>query len=116
MAVVKGPLMSLGASGTYGGTLVFSRYPKSSTVRRKRVARAPYDPATETQLFNRYFFKNCVAIWQQLETEVKQELDTLGQAVAYSGFNFFIKEYRDRRPTECGNAHCGFSQLGDLTL
>lgn len=116
MAKVTAPLLSLQASGAYGSALVFSRVAGKQTVRKKRVAIAPPDPKTPTQLFNRDFFKVVVSIWQSLDTETKSTLDILGNSVSYSGFNWFVKEYRLRRPTECGNVRCGFSELGDLTI
>lgn len=116
MARVTGALLSIEAQGTFGGALVFARYPRSGIVKRKRVARAPYDPKTPTQIFNRFYFSNVVAIWKSLDAIEKQTLDTLGNIVSYSGFNLYVKRYRERRPTECGNAHCGFSDLGDLTF
>lgn len=116
MARVTGALLSIEARGTYAGALSFARYPKGGVARRLRVARAPYDPKTPTQLFNRDFFKTVVAIWHELTSGEKTILDTLGNSVSYSGFNWYVKEYRERRPTECGNTRCGFSQLGDLTL
>lgn len=116
MARVTGALMSLEAYGTFAGALSFARYPQSGVARRQRVARAPYDPKTPTQLFNRDFFGTTVAIWKNLDGAVREELDILGKTVSYSGFNWYVKEYRERRPTECGNARLGFSELGDLTL
>ena len=116
MARVTGALLSIEAYGAYASALSFARYPKGGVARRLRVARAPYDPKTPVQLFNRDFFKSVVAIWQNLSSEAKQELDTLGNSVAYSGFNYYVKKYRERRPTECGNVRCGFSELGDLTF
>jgi hypothetical protein len=116
MAKVTAPLLSIDATGTYGGALVFAKHTGRQTVRRKRVAIAPPDPKTPTQLFNRDYFKNIVAIWKALGSTEKSNLDILGNSVAYSGFNWFVKEYRLRRPTECGNVRCGFSELGDLTI
>lgn len=116
MARVTGALMSIEARGVFGGALSFARYPRSGVARRQRVARAPYDPKTPTQLFNRDFFGTTVLIWKNLDSGVKTILDTLGNSVSYSGFNWYVKEYRERRPTDCGNARLGFSELGDLTL
>lgn len=116
MAKVTAPLLSLDATGTYASALVFSRHSGRQTVRRKRVAIAPPDPKTPIQLFNRDFFATVVAIWKALDSTTKQTLDNIGNSVAYSGFNWFVKEYRLRRPTECGNVRCGFSELGDLTV
>jgi hypothetical protein len=116
MARVTGALLSIEAFGTFAGSLLFARYPKGSVARRQRVARAPYDPKTPTQIFNRDFFGTVVGIWKMLDSGVREELDVLGNSVSYSGFNWYVKKYRERRPTECGNTRCGFSELGDLTL
>jgi hypothetical protein len=116
MAKVTGALLSLQAYGDFASSLVFARYPHGNIARRTRVARAPYDPKTPLQLFNRDFFKVVVAIWHELTTPEKETLDTLGNNVSYSGFNYYVKKYRERRPTDCGNARCGFSELGDLTI
>lgn len=116
MAKVTAPLLSLAASGAYGSALVFGRQARTTTVCRKRVAIAPPDPKTPTQLFNRDYFGTMVAIWKALDPSEKSALDNIGANVAYSGFNHYIKSYRERRPTECGNVRCGFSELGDLTI
>lgn len=115
MAKVTAPLLSLDASGSYGHALVFAKHTGRQTVRKRRVAIAPPDPKTPIQLFNREYFSIMVADWQALDSESKQDLDRLGNIVSYSGFNYFIKLYRSRRPTDCGNIRCGFSELGDLT-
>ena len=116
MAKVTAPLLSLDASGAYGRALVFARHTGRQTVRKRRVAIAPPDPKTPIQLFNRDYFKSMVGIWHELDTATKQTLDKLGQSVSYSGFNYFMKHYRERRPTDCGATACGFSELGDLTI
>jgi len=116
MAKVTAPLLSINASGAVAGTLVFSRQAGRDTVRKKRVSIAPPDPKTPIQLFNRDYFKTVVAIWQNSETETKRILDKLGETMAYSGFNWYVRAYRERRPTDCGNTRCGFSELGDLTI
>ena len=116
MAKVTGALMSLEAYGAFAGSLVFARDPRGGVAKRKRIARAPYDPKTPTQLFNRDFFKVVVSFWHELSTPDKNTLDILGNNVSYSGFNYYIMKYRERRPTDCGNTRLGFSELGDLTL
>jgi hypothetical protein len=116
MAKVTAPLLSLEASGAYGSTLVFAKHTGRNTVRKKRVSIAPPDPKTPVQLFNREYFAIIVSDWQQLDSDSKRRLDILGAIVSYSGFNWYVKEYRERRPTECGNVRCGFSELGDLTF
>lgn len=116
MAKVTAPLLSLDASGTYASSLNYTKYGVHNIARKKRIAIAPFDPKTEIQLFNRFYFGNIVRIWQQFSPELKQSLDILGNVVAYSGFNLYIKAYRERRPTESGNTMLGFSELGDLTF
>lgn len=116
MAKVTAPLLSLDASGSYGSILNYTRYVGQNVVRKKRIAVAPFDPKTAVQLFNRFYFANIVKIWQNDTPEAKSLLDILGNRVACSGFNLFIQQYRKRRPTDCGNCVCGFSELGDLTF
>lgn len=116
MAKVTAPLLSLEATGTYAGVLVFAKHTGRQTVRKKRISLAPYDPKTSIQLFNRDYFATIVAIWKMLDSDTKKSLDILGKSVSYSGFNWYIKEYQSRHPTECGNTRCGFSEFGELTI
>lgn len=115
MAKVQGPLLSLDARGNFAGTLTYSGIGKMNVAKRKKVSVAPNDPKTPIQIFNREFFGDTVAIWQSLDLLQKQTLDKLGESMAYSGYNHFMKLYRKRCPTECGNTRCGLSELGELT-
>lgn len=116
MAKVTGGLLSIDAKGTFAGTIVFANFGALRTVRKKRVSIAPFDPKTPTQLFNRDFFSSVVAIWKNLSMEEKSTLDSVLDIMPMSGFNYYMKEYRKRPPTDIGNTRLGFSQLGDLTF
>lgn len=65
MAVVKAPLLSLGASGKLAGTIVFGTW-KGRKVAREYVI--PANPQTAAQVTQRGYFTDCVAQWRNYFT------------------------------------------------
>lgn len=114
MAKLIAPLMSLRAKGNLGGTLNFGNINGFTYVRKVKPKIAPYDPKTEIQVHNRYYFKNIVLIWQNLEQQEKDFLDLYGAKKHMSGFNYFTKGYIAQHPSEMGTTIMGVSELGEL--
>jgi hypothetical protein len=97
MAKVKGPLMSMGASGQLGKTLVFMTWKGIKDVRAHVV---PANPKTQGQRDQRDIMKAAVLSWH---TNLFNELDVAAynilasiQAKIMSGFNIFCKLFIDQ--------------------
>ena len=92
MAKVKGPLLSLQASGTIADAITFSKWKGVATARAKST---PTNPNTTAQQTQRTAFSNAVASWQAQDaathTTWNQRATALG--LAMSGFNLYVREY-----------------------
>lgn len=112
MARCTAPLLSLDATGNFAKVLNFSHGRRGSVVRKKKPNIAPPDPKNPVQLFFRDFWGDVVSIWHASTSGEKAnvELSAIGRHM--SGFNFFIKEYLSRRPTEAGSTRLGYCELG----
>lgn len=116
MAKLIAPLMSMSAKGNIGGILNYATVRGTSYVRKLKPKKAPFDPKTEVQLFNRYYFKNIIIIWQNLEEQERDFFGIYSAKYHLSGFNYFTRIYIEQHPSELGNFILGGSMLGDLVI
>lgn len=63
MAQVRGPLFSLNAAGTFGGTLTFQGRAGTTAV---FLPKSPYDPKSTAQLAHREYIKQGIGYWKGL--------------------------------------------------
>jgi len=87
MATVKGPLFSLGASGTIAGAVVFSTWKGRPYV---RVHAVPANPKSQSQVSMRAVLKFLSQAWDALTDAVKAAWETLAAATNISPFNAYI--------------------------
>lgn len=93
MAKVTGPLLSLDASGSVAGTIVFSRW-KGIQYARQRVV--PTYRRTNEQGAIRDLIKDASQAWRNEDSPIngtyKDDYDAAASGQAYSGFNLFIRD------------------------
>lgn len=87
MAVVKGPLFSIGASGTVAGAVVYSTWKGRPYVRQHAI---PANPRSAGQLSVRAMMQFLSQIWDGLTDADKADWDTRAAATNISPFNAFI--------------------------
>lgn len=87
MAVVKAPLLSLGASGTIGGALVFATWKGRAYVRKHAV---PSNPRSGGQLSSRAMLQFLSQYWTNLSSVQKADWDTRAAVTNISPFNAFV--------------------------
>ena len=92
MAKVKGPLMSLGASGTIAGAMTFASWKGIPTARIKST---PTNPNTTAQQDHRAAFANAVASWKAQDQTTQDTWNARASALGLkmSGFNLYTREY-----------------------
>lgn len=88
MARTTGPLMSLDASGTVAGTIVFSKWKGRNYVRQRVI---PSNPRSPAQVGVRAMMKFLSQIWAGLSTMEKATWQTQADAITASPFNAFTK-------------------------
>lgn len=96
MAKVTGPLMSLDASGTVGGTITFSRWKGINYVRQRVI---PTYSNTFAQAAIRALIKAATEAWKAnstitpttIDATYKAEFATAAAGMAMSGFNLYVK-------------------------
>ncbi len=90
MAKVQAPCLSLGATGSIGGILTFSRWKGIKTARQKS---NPSNPNTVAQQAQRGIFASCVDFWRTTLTAAATKTGWNAQASQsgkpQSGFNAF---------------------------
>lgn len=99
MATVKGPLFSLDARGTVGGSVVFSYWKGRNTVRRHAV---PANPKSAAQVAMRSMVKFLAQIWDGLTAANKATWDDRADSLSISPFNAFVGVNMDRWNTYSG--------------
>lgn len=87
MATTKGPLMSMGAAGTIGGSLVFGTWKGRNTVRE--LVR-PANPKSAGQVGLRAMFAFLSKEWDALYSNEKAAWAALASGSQQSGFNVFL--------------------------
>lgn len=95
MAIVKAPLLSLGASGKIAGTLVASKWKGLKTMREYVI---PANPNTADQVTERTNFTACVAAFRNYYTATIErsawDRSALASGKPQSGFNVFMSACR----------------------
>lgn len=92
MSKARGPLSSLGASGTLGKSFTFQNWKGIPRVKRYR---KPTQPNTVAQLDKRDILLRAVIRWQGLSDFLKNLWEEYNRKTGKvrSGYNFFISEY-----------------------
>ena len=89
MAIVNGPLMSVDASGKFGGSMVFSKW-KGRNYARKLIT--PSNPKSAKQLGVRAMMGFLANAWKALTAGIKDDYDAAAAARSISAFNVFVSE------------------------
>ena len=90
MAKIKGPLMSVSASGSIAKRVTFSQ---RKTGQQARWQNPPKDVANDAQLAVRLKYIEACTAWGLLSDEEKQVYRNTAQGKPLTGFNQFVKEY-----------------------
>ncbi|MEE9602713.1 MAG: DUF6266 family protein [Thermoguttaceae bacterium] len=93
MARVTGPAMSLDASGTIAGTLVFSKWKGRNYIRERVI---PANPKSGGQVGVRSMFKFLAQIWDAQSAPDKASWEDRADDMIVSTFNAFMS-YNQRR-------------------
>lgn len=88
MVRVNGPMMSLGASGTLAGTIVFSSWKGRPYVRERVI---PSNPKSGAQVGRRVMLKFLAQRWDALSPVQKATWDNLADQDVISNFNAYVK-------------------------
>lgn len=87
MAVPTGPLLSLGASGSLGKTIVFSKWKGRPYVRQHVI---PANPQSAAQTLTRNIFAFGSSVWKASPTDLRSPWDRFAQGQVLTGRNAFI--------------------------
>jgi hypothetical protein len=93
MAKVTGPLMSIAASGTFGGTLVFSIWNGRAYVRERVI---PTNPKSSMQTGVRSMWKFLSKFWTSIASNTKLTWATIAESQQISNFNAFMQYNMNR--------------------
>lgn len=93
MATTKGPLFSLDASGTVGGSIVFSKWKGRNYVRRHAI---PANPKSDAQLSVRAMMRFLSQYWTSLSTSEQADWATRAAITNISPFNAYVAYNMDR--------------------
>lgn len=89
MAVVKGPLFSLDASGSVAGAITFSKWKGRAYVRQRVI---PSNPKTGGQLGRRAMMRFLAQKWDALVAGDKASWTTLAAQIVASNFNAYVRD------------------------
>ncbi|MEI6661609.1 MAG: hypothetical protein WCL01_05755 [Comamonadaceae bacterium] len=90
MVKVRGPLMSLAASGVWDGSIEF-RSGNGKTMAAGIRKRKPVRSAA--QLAQSAKFSQAIETWRGLDTGTRQAWKTASQLTGLNGYQFFLAEY-----------------------
>ena len=93
MAIVTGPLMSVDASGKFGGSMVFSKW-KGRNYARKLVI--PSNPKEPKQVGVRSMLTFLAKAWAAIKVAEAADYQTLADAAEISTFNAYVGANLDR--------------------
>jgi hypothetical protein len=93
MAKVTGPLMSITASGTFGGTLVFAEWNGRAYVRKHVI---PKNPKSAMQTGIRSLWKFLSSLWIEIAANTKLTWATIADPQQISNFNAYMQYNMDR--------------------
>lgn len=99
MATVKGPLLSLSASGEFAGLMEFRTGANGTVVTGIRQVSATRSPAQAAQSQR---FANAVAGWQALTTTQKAAWKARGPAFGLNGYQLYLSQYQAQGITPPG--------------
>ncbi len=99
MAVLKGPLFSLDASGSIGGAVVYSKWKGRNYARRHAV---PANPNSAGQRSMRAMMQFLTQIWDGLTAGQKVDWETRAAVTNISPFNAFVSYNMTRWGTGLG--------------
>jgi len=89
MAILKNPLLSLGAVGRLAKHIAFTRRRKVNIVESTPI---PEDAKTLAQLSWRHMYQKAVALWHALSAAEKQEWESLARPKHMTGYAWFISQ------------------------
>ena len=87
MAKVKGPLLSVSATGKLADTIVYQRTPGGFKVNTYSV---PHNPRSESQRAHRHFYSAAVGVWKGLSEESKRLFTIYNPFKQMSGYSYFV--------------------------
>jgi len=90
MARVKGPLMSLAASGVWDGSIEFRSGNGKTMAAGTRKRKAERSAA---QLAQSAKFTQAIVVWRSLDSGTRQAWKTASQLTGLNGYQFFLAEY-----------------------
>lgn len=91
MAKVRGPLMSLSASGTYRGHLEFRSGAEETVVAGPRVLKPTRTPAQQSQAQR---FGQAIAGWRDLTPTAKADWLAAAQGTGLTGYQLYLRQYQ----------------------
>lgn len=108
MAKVKGPLMSLDASGSIAGAMTFSKWKGVNYVRQLVI---PTYTNTTKQGLVRLLIKQATEAWKgsatvggvDIDSDYKLAYATAAAGMALSGFNLFVRECVQKNYNSAGS-------------
>jgi len=93
MAKVTGPLMSISASGTFGGTLVFAEWNGRAYVRERVI---PTNPRSAMQTGIRSMWRFLSKFWDEIASGVQDTWASIADPQQISNFNAYMQYNMDR--------------------
>ena len=99
MAKVKGPLMSLEATGQFGGELVFRRSGRGVTAYQKPAAPAAAPSAAQTAVRDEY--RAIHQDWLALSDAQREDYRQQGRVVGLPGWNVYFTERKAKAEPPC---------------
>ena len=92
MARARGPLYSIGASGTISDTIIFQAW---KGIHRIKNYKKPKQPDSPSQMLIRSFITMAVRKWQTITNEQKEQYQTMvdNKRLKQSGYSYFIGVY-----------------------
>lgn len=91
MATVKGPLLSLSASGEFAGVMEFRTGANGTVVTGIREVQAGRTAAQQAQSTR---FANAVSGWQALTTTQKAAWKTKAAPYSLTGYQYYLRQYQ----------------------
>ncbi|MBA7587054.1 hypothetical protein ES708_29066 [subsurface metagenome] len=89
MPKLKGPLLSLGATGGLTKLFSLARRMGRNIIERKPI---PANAKSPAQLFNRHMFTKCTALWHLLSEAEKAEWERLATPRHMTGYAWYISQ------------------------
>jgi len=110
MAKIKGPLLSLTASGKIAERLVFSL---RSSGQQVRFQRKQADVITESRTSQREVYSAAVSAWKLLSDVAKIEWISEAKNLQFTGYNLFMQNYLNNYIHDRNKAYYGIAVFGN---